>query len=79
MNGSSRPRRRPASAASTGRPASAGVGGARGSVGGARGGDATFIADCDLWDDRQPQRRPTSAPVYKRSQAHDDVILSDTV
>jgi len=71
MSGSSRTRRRPASAASTGRPSSAGVGGAY--VGGDRPRvDAKFVADPDLWDsvtqhDRHAQKRPTSAPVYKRS------------
>ena len=70
MNGSNRPRRRPASAASAGRPASAGVGGAGG--GDKPKIDARFIADTDLWDpatphDRHRQKRPTSAPVYKRS------------
>ena len=71
MNGSGR-HRRPRSAASAGRPTSAGVGGA--SVGGANKPrvDAKFIADADLWDPATPhesyrQKRPTSAPVYKRS------------
>ena len=71
------PRRRPTSAASAGRPASAGVGGARG--GDRPMIDAQFIGDTDLWDsatphDRQPPRRPTSAPVYKRFADYVDVM-----
>ena len=75
MNASTR-RRRPASAASTGRPVSAGVGRAnRPRV------DERFIADPDLWDPATPhdsyqQKRPTSAPVYKRSLV-DDIIDDD--
>ena len=74
MNGSSR-RRRPTSASSTGRPASAGVGGARWAN--KPKVDAQFIADPDVWDAATPhdggqRRRPTSAPVYKRSVRDDD-------
>jgi len=69
MNGSVR-RRRPTSAVSAGRPASAGVGRARGTD--KPRVDAKFIADPDLWDPATPLdnyrlKRPTSAPVYKRS------------
>jgi len=74
MNGSTR-RRRPTSAASTGRPMSAGVGGAN-----KPRVDERFIADPDLYDPATPhdsyqQKRPTSAPVYKRSP--DDDIIDD--
>ena len=70
MNGSAPRRRRPTSAASTGRPVSAGVGRAnKPKI------DEKFIADPDLWDpitphDNHQQKRPTSAPVYKRSLVH---------
>jgi len=75
MNNSSRRHCRPMSASSVNRPTSAGVGGANGGVVGS--GDNLMIFDTffghedveepTVLHDRQMQKRPTSAPVYKRS------------